>query len=254
MPKLFTDKRIQKKENHHVIQGEDARYLLNILRMQKGERITVGDGDFIDHIGEITELSQDSVTLQWISHEKNQAEPPYEAVLYQGILKGEKMDWVIQKSVELGVSKIVPFTSSRSVVRLDGKDVKKKTERWEKIAHEASRQSGRGKVPSISMPRTFSDAIKEAVKQSQYTFIPWEKEEKCAVQEFLKGCEGESPSISFFIGPEGGFSEAEIQLSQKAGITPVTLGKRILRAETAGLSVLSMLSYRFEDFSCIIKH
>lgn len=259
MPKIFSSVSIDNEEGLFTIEGEEARYLSQVLRLQKFEKVVVCDVQEVDHTGEVLELSAERVTMKWLSHEKNTAEPLYEAVLYPCILKGEKMDWVIQKSVELGVSRIVPVISSRVISRPQEKSIPKKLERWNKIAKEAARQSGRGKIPRVEEPVSILRGLEEMKKiPGGFSFIPWEQERERSLSGYLESLKETKPGgkklvISFLIGPEGGFSEEEIKLAQAAGVYSITLGKRILRAETASLAVLSMLSYRFERFSCIIK-
>src|SRR5665647_1387814 len=144
--------------------------------MQTGECICLCDGARTDFTGKITELTRGRVTVELIKREPNQTEPPYEAVMYQALVKGDKMDMIIQKSVELGVSKIVPVSCIRSIVRLENKDTDKKIARWQKIAEEAARQCGRGAIPRIAAPISFAEALDEAVNKSDLVFLPWEGE------------------------------------------------------------------------------
>ena len=244
MPKLFTDEIIDDLDVLFSFRGDEAFYLQRSLRMRPGEILTLGTGDGMDLEGEIVRMTADEVQVKWLSKVRNPAEPPYRAVLYQGLLKGEKMEWVIQKAVELGVSAVVPVACKRSVAKLEGKDISKKLDRWNKIALEAARQSGRGVIPCVMPPVSFAEA---AEKAEGFAFIPWESEQECSMSTVLANWDGEKAAeISFFIGPEGGFDEEEIQLAKRRGIQSVSLGRRILRAETAGLAVLAILSYRLE--------
>jgi len=254
MTRLFTEHRISLGTKTYEFSGEDAKYLSDILRMKMGEELTLCDQTKTDLLCRITSLTKDRVCVDIVEANKNHTEPPYEAVLYQALVKGEKMEFVIQKAVELGVSRIVPVACTRSVVHLDAKDAHKKVDRWQKISLEAARQSGRGMIPPIDMPLAFSDAIKESAASSDLVFIPWESEKNASLSELFTmqdaafSCENHQkiPRISFFIGPEGGFDPAEISQAEIAHIPTVTLGPRILRTETAGLSVLSMMIYRLE--------
>lgn len=261
MTRLFTDKIIPADQKTYTFAGEEARYLTDVLRMQTGEYICLCDGAGTDITGRITELMRDSVIVELIGKVHNSAEPPYIAVLYQALVKGDKMDLIIQKGVELGVSKIVPVACIRSIVKLDAKDSVKKIARWQKIAEEAARQSGRGMVPVIEQPLSYSKALEQASEISNLVFLPWEGEKSRSLSSVLDEFASESstaqvglsakqpdiPVLSFFIGPEGGFDPLEIEMAQAAGVRTVTLGRRILRTETAGLAVLSMFIYRLEQ-------
>ncbi len=253
MTRLFTDEILPENQETYTFTGDDAHYLSDVLRMQTGESLILCDGARTDFTGLISALSHDSVTVSLIHRELNQTEPPYQAILYQGIVKGDKMDWIIQKGVELGVSAVVPVICSRSISKLEGKDIAKKLARWQKIAEEASRQCGRGHIPQVMPPISFAKAIQQSVEKSDLVFLPWEGEKSCplstVLERFLEHqpqSGGTRPKISFFIGPEGGFDPKEIDLSLQTGVSTVTLGRRILRTETAGLAVLSMLIYRLE--------
>ena len=252
MPKLFSDRHDINPSKEYTFTGEDVFYLQRSLRMRPGELLTLGTADGRDFEGKILRMTADSVVVEWMSERPNQAEPPYQAILYQGLLKGEKMDWLIQKAVELGVDRIVPMISERTIARPEAKDQARKSERWNKIALEAARQCGRGRVPHVEPILSFPEAVC-AAREHDISFLPWEGERGNLLRSFMEGKSLPScndtihrPSVSFFIGPEGGFSESEAELVRAAGIATVSLGSRILRAETAGLAVLSILSYRFE--------
>ena len=255
MTRLFTEEVVPDDQKSYIFCGEEAKYLADVLRMQVGECICLCDGARTDFTGKITELTRSRVTVELIKRERNNTEPPYEAVLYQALVKGDKMDMIIQKSVELGVSKIVPVSCSRSIVRLDGKDIEKKIARWQKIAEEAARQCGRGVIPKIEAPISFTAALEQAAKKSDLVFLPWEGEKSrplsTLLDEFavnLPSGEPGLPVLSFFIGPEGGFDPHEIDRAESSSVKTVTLGRRILRTETAGIAVLSMFIYRLEQF------
>jgi len=261
MTRLFTEEIIPGDQMTYTFTGDEARYLTDVLRMHSGEYICLCDGARTDITGRITDLTRDAVTVELIGKIRNSTEPPYNAVLYQALVKGDKMDLIIQKGVELGVSKIVPVSCTRSIVKLDTKDSVKKITRWQKIAEEAARQCGRGMIPEIGTPITYVKALEQAAGISDLVFLPWEGEksrplsavidafasELAAEDEKLAAGKSDLPVLSFFIGPEGGFDPLEIELAQAAGVRTVTLGRRILRTETAGLAVLSMFIYRLEQ-------
>lgn len=256
MTRLFTEQIIADDIDTYVFSGEEAKYLADVLRMRPGECVTLCDGARTDFTCRITDIAKDHVTVVFDGREPNRTEPPYEAVLYQALVKGDKMDLIIQKGVELGVSKIVPVACSRSIVRLDSREAGKKIARWQKIAEEAARQCGRGRIPTVGEPVSFPKAVEQAKADSDIVFLPWEGEKSrplsAVLDDWADTAPAESaapasrPAISFFIGPEGGFDPKEIDLADEAGVRTVTLGRRILRTETAGLAVLSMLIYRLE--------
>jgi len=221
-----------------VLSGNNAKHVSFSLRMAPGERIVVCDGRGTDCLCEITRITADSVFCDVIEKKQNEAEPPYQAVLYQALAKGEKMDYIIQKAVEFGVAEIVPFESSRCIAKLREGSAEKKIARWQRIAEEAAKQCGRGVIPKIAEPTTFERALKMA---DGVSFICYESEEQRSVSELER-----AEKYSFFIGPEGGFSPEEIELSKAAGILPVSLGRRILRTESASGFVLACLSYKNE--------
>ena len=256
MTRLFTERILTEDIDSYVFTGEEAKYLADVLRMRPGELVTLCDGARTDFTCRITDITKDHVMVAFDAREPNSTEPTYEAVLYQALVKGDKMDLIIQKGVELGVSRIIPVACSRSIVRIDTKDADKKTARWQKIAEEAARQCGRGMIPAVGQPVPFSAAIAQAGTNSDIVFLPWEGEKSRPLSSVLDNWADTGPAassepvkqpvISFFIGPEGGFDPKEIDIADKAGVRTVTLGRRILRTETAGLAVLSMLIYRLE--------
>ena len=246
MTRLFIDTKIEETTDTWEITDENARYLSDVLRMRPGEELILCDGGRIDHLCRIETVSKGHVALSITDRHPNTNEPKFQAVVYQGLAKGERMDLSIQKSVELGATKHVPTACSRSIVKIkDGKD--SKISRWQSIALEAARQCGRGIVPEVSSPMSFSDALSEAKESCDLVLFPWEEEKDGKLGEILSSVDfGKCPKIGIFIGPEGGFSEEEAELAEKMGAKKVTLGKRILRTETAAPAVLAMLVYRSE--------
>lgn len=249
MPRFFVEGIIDPTAASLIIAGADFHHIRDVLRLKPGDELTVCDGARIDLLCSLDKFAAGGVELTILSRQANQTEPPYQAVLYQGLAKGDKMDTIIQKAVELGVSRVVPVLCQRSVVRLDDRDAAKKLQRWNRIAAEAAKQCGRGQVPAVSAPLAFADAVIEAAA-ADIRLMPWENERGCSLRDWLEQLPSipEVPKISLLIGPEGGFSAAEADLALAADIRPVTLGQRILRTETAGTVVLAMLVYRFNDF------
>ncbi|MEA5083090.1 MAG: 16S rRNA (uracil(1498)-N(3))-methyltransferase [Lachnospiraceae bacterium] len=223
-----------------VITGEDAKHLATVLRSEEGDCVEVCDGCGTDYCCEITAVDKKEVTLKISEKSPCQSEPKTKITLFQGLPKADKMELIIQKCVELGVEKIVPVATHRAVVKLDKKDSLKKIERWQKIAESAAKQSGRGIIPQIGEVVTFKEAVKFGA-MAQGAIIPYEHEEKRGIREFVKGFSGSE--VAIFIGPEGGFADEEIALAMENGILSVTLGKRILRTETAGMATVAILLY-----------
>ena len=229
-----------------TIDTGDVQHIKKVLRLNEGDIITVSDSTGTDYEAEISEISKDAVICNILSEEKNSSESNINVTIYQALPKGTKMEYIIQKNTELGVVRIVPCALSRCVVKLDAKDAKKKCERWQKIADEAAKQSGRGVIPKIGDVMSFRDAVVE-MKKSDFCFVPYESEEDTGLKELLKNNKS-AVDISFMIGPEGGFALDEIDYIDKSGIRRVTLGPRILRTETAGLCVISAIMYEMGGF------
>lgn len=242
MPKFFVS---NDNINDHIItlDGENARHIGSVLRAKLGDIITVCDGNGRDYECEITEITKKVVIAKITDIFSNDNEPDIKITLYQGLPKADKMELVIQKCIEIGVDRIVPVKTEHTVVKLDGKE-DKKLQRWNKIAESAAKQCGRGKIPLVDSVKSFKAAIDEGINLDG-AIIPYEKEEENSIKTFAKGFKGKS--IGVFIGPEGGFSNEEIDFALSKGVKPVTLGKRILRTETAGLVTSVILLYELED-------
>ncbi len=234
-----------------VITGEDVNHIKNVLRMRPGEEISVSNGaDGKEYRCGIEEIKDGEVVcgLRFIKEEG--LELPSRIYLFQGLPKADKMELIIQKAVELGVYEIVPVACKRSVVKLDGKKAAGKVQRWQGIAEAAAKQSRRGIVPKVREVTGFGDALNYA-GQLPVKLIPYElagvegatMEKTRAVMKSLKPGE----DVAVFIGPEGGFEEKEVAGAMAAGALPITLGRRILRTETAGITVLSILMYHLEQ-------
>lgn len=231
--------------NSIYIEGADVNHMKNVLRMKPGEDVRINDGSGKTYLCCIDHYEEDKAVLDVLKELDADTELPSRIVLFQGLPKGDKMEWIVQKAVELGAYSIVPFAAKRSVVRLDEKKSAKKQVRWQAIAKGAAEQSGRGIIPEVSGVMTFAEAL-ESAKEMDVLLIPYEMEKGMA--ETARVVEGIRPgqSVGIFIGPEGGFEEEEVERAKKAGAYPVSLGKRILRTETAGLTALSILMYKLE--------
>ena len=221
-------------------ESDDAHYLLQVMRVRVGEELRIVDSKGTVYEAAISAVDKKTCTIALNGIVEGTSEPTTKITLYQSVSKGERMDLTIQKSVELGVTKIVPVMSERCVVKLDGKSGR--SDRWQKIALEAARQSGRDIVPLVTEPVKFSEAVKTANEEMK--IIPWEEASRITLKGVVSG--KKPRNIAVFIGPEGGFTPAEADMARANDITPVTLGKRILRTETAGPAVLAMLLYELE--------
>lgn len=247
MPRFFISKENIVEENGEkrvIITSEDAHHISRSLRMAPKERIEVSSSEGYVYLCELTEFTEKEVFARVLEESKVQSEPKYEIILFQALPKSDKMETIIQKTTECGVTKIVPFRSERCIVKLDSKDAEKKRERWQKIAEGGAKQSGRGIIPQVNTVLNFEDAIKMAMDSSLVIFCN-EREDKVSLRQALK----ENPSngkISVIIGAEGGFSVKEADYIIEAGARSVSLGKRILRCETAPTFVLSCIAYETE--------
>jgi len=233
------------KGNRVFISGEDVNHIKNVLRMRVGEEISISNGqDGKEYRCGILELGEDIVCeLRFIKEDG--VELPSKITLFQGLPKADKMELIIQKAVELGVYEVVPVAMKRCVVKLDDKKQKSKLQRWQSIAEAAAKQSKRGIIPQVSTVMSFKQALAYA-KEMDIVLVPYEMaEDMPKTREIIESIKP-GQRIGFFIGPEGGFDEAEIEEALGSGAMPVTLGKRILRTETAGLAVLSILMYQLE--------
>lgn len=219
-----------------VINGPDAQHIRRALRMQPGEHLTVCDGQGTDYACQITAFEGEGVRLSVLSQAPSSTEPSLAVTLYQGLPKGDKMDWILQKAVELGVTAVVPLATSRSVIRLDGKEEKKR-ERWQRIAAEAAGQCGRGIVPRVESPLSFAQALPLLRKDKTICFY------EGGGQPLSRLVDAGEARLSIVIGPEGGFAEEEIAALRSAGAAVATLGPRILRCETAPLAALTLLMH-----------
>ncbi|MGE5678319.1 MAG: 16S rRNA (uracil(1498)-N(3))-methyltransferase [Pseudomonadota bacterium] len=233
------------RDDKITVTGEDVQHISKVLRLRQGDRIMLCDGEGMDYLAEILEFDKLSVLTGIIESESSKSEPDIEVILYQGIPKAAKMDMIIQKCTEMGISRIVPVYTARTVVKLESeKDERKKVDRWAKIAEEAAKQSGRGMIPAITMPFDLSGALRDA-SGLDMVIVPYELAGSLSLKEALQ--KGKVKSIGFFIGPEGGFEAEEVIKARGIGAVPVTLGKRILRTETAGIAVLAGIMYEYDQ-------
>lgn len=237
-----------------TITGSDVNHIKNVLRMKAGEEISVSNGmDGKEYRCGILSLEPDRILCQLRFVKEAGVELPAKVYLFQGLPKADKMEMIIQKAVELGVYQIIPVATKRCVVKLDQKKADAKMIRWQGVAEAAAKQSKRAVIPQVAEVLSFQQAVKMA-SDMDVRFIPYELAEGMDKTRELISSLKPDQSIAVFIGPEGGFEETEIQEALANGIEPVTLGRRILRTETAGMTVLSWIMYRLEGLPSDDKH
>lgn len=247
MQRFFVEPyQIDEETNHIHINGTDVNHIANVLRMKTGEEVWISDGGKKEYRCTIESVSQDEVLLHIIYAQEPNYELPSRLYLFQGLPKADKMELIIQKAVELGVYEIVPVATKRAVVKLDPKKEEKKRLRWQSIAESAAKQAGRALIPQIATCISFEKALRMC-NGLDAALIPYEKAEGMQhARDQVRALHGKH-SIGIFIGPEGGFEESEIEAARAAGAIPITLGHRILRTETAGLTMLSILMFELEE-------
>lgn len=224
-----------------VITGEEAQHISRVLRMKKGDEVTLCDGEGNFHEAVLESFSEKTVTAKITSARKAETEPETQITIFQGVPKNPKLETIVQKATEIGVVRIVPVDTLRAVAKLDKSA---KVERLRKIAKEAAKQSKRGVIPEVSDTVSFKEAVEMASK-ADLALIPYEEEREVSLKKALQG--QKPKTVSIMIGPEGGFEKEEIQLAKENGITSVTLGKRILRTETAPLAVSAAILYELGE-------
>lgn len=240
MPRFFTD---PVPGGETMLTGEDAKHIAKVLRMRVGEALTLCDGQGFDYRCEIAALEPGAVSLRVLEKLPSTSEPAVDIHLYQALPKGEKLDFIVQKAVELGVSAITPVLTTRCVSRPDGKSMEKKLARMQKIALEAAKQSGRGIVPAIHPLLGFEAAI-SGMKGAGCAILLYER----ATEPLSRLLSPPPGRVSLLVGAEGGFSEEEADLALSGGVAWASLGKRILRCETAPVCALSAVLYACGEF------
>ena len=239
VPQLFAEEM--------YIEGVDARHISKVLRMQPGDKLQIVSDDGVSAMAEITAIGSERVSVRCLEKLAESHEPRVRLVLAQGLAKGEKMDFIIQKAVEMGAYSVIPVAMEHSVVRLDGAKAAKKVERWQKIAESAAKQSKRDIIPQVQQVQSMAEMLASGDYETK--IIAYECEDRLSLKAALKAAEaaGGIKELLLVIGPEGGISEGELELARQAGAVPVSLGRRILRAETAGLVAISAIFYETGD-------
>ena len=226
--------------------GSDVNHIKNVLRMKTGDKVYLSNGSDLEYECSLLEWTDDTILAKIEDVHGMETELPVKITLYQGLPKGDKMEMIVQKAVELGVAEIVPVAMKRCVVKLDAKKAAKKVQRWNEIAKSAAKQSKRGLIPEVKPVMSFKEAV-EYGKSMDMLLIPYEDAKGIAHSREVVETVKDKKSLGIYIGPEGGFPEEEVSFSMKAGAEPVTLGHRILRTETAGMTLLSILMFMLEE-------
>ena len=244
---LFFVEPAQVGEKEIIITGSDVNHIKNVLRMKPEETILISSGESLEYTCYIRELKEEEIIAHIMYVQESGYELPSRLYLFQGLPKSDKMEVIIQKAVELGVHEIIPVASKRAVVKLDARKEEKKRTRWQAISESAAKQSKRMYVPEVKKVMSFSQAV-EYAGQLDVVLVPYELAKGMGETREIIGKIKKGQSVGIFIGPEGGFEEAEVELAvEKGNAKAITLGKRILRTETAGLTVLSILMFTLEE-------
>ena len=247
MQRFFVEPHQIEEAAHQIhITGTDVNHISNVLRMKQGEEVWISDGGKKEYRCAIEAFSPDEVLLHIIYAQEPDYELPSRIYLFQGLPKADKMELIIQKAVELGAYEVIPVETKRCVVKLDGKKAAKKVDRWQQIAESAAKQSKRMLIPHVHEVITFKEALKYA-QSMDIRLIPYELAKGMQETKEILAAIEPGQSVGIFIGPEGGFEEKEIEAAIDEGAKPITLGKRILRTETAGLAILSVLMFQLEN-------
>ncbi len=232
--------------NKAEICGSDVSHIAKVLRLPVGSRVALCDGEGTDYEADISEINKDAISLNIVSSCPSETEPSVEVTLFQGIPKASKMEYIIQKCTELGIMNIVPVMTKRTVVKLENPQAeKKKLDRWNKIAAEAVKQCGRGKIPKVNEVSEIKDICLIA-QDFDLLLVAYEEETEVSLKTVLKA-NNDSKKIGIIIGPEGGLERSEVDMLISSGAKSVTLGKRILRTETAGHTVLTAVLYELGE-------
>ena len=246
MQRFFVEPYQIEEEAHRIhINGTDVNHIKNVLRMKCGEDVWISDGGDKEYHCQIEELGEDEVLLHILYAQEPEYELPNKLYLFQGLPKADKMELIIQKAVELGAYRVVPVSMKRSVVKLDAKKADAKRKRWNAVSESAAKQSKRSLIPEVAPLMTYKEAVKEAAGYDM-VLLPYESADGIRKTRELLASVKPGTDIAVFIGPEGGFEDEEVELARENGAEIVTLGKRILRTETAGLCMLSALMLQLE--------
>lgn len=247
MQKFFVNNNQIENEKIKII-GSDVKHIANVLRMKRGDVLQIGNKDNLEtYLAEIEEIKKDEIILNKKENIEVTTESNIEISLFQGLPKADKMEWIIQKTTEIGISNIIPVDMVRCVVKLDEKEAKKKIQRWQTIAEVAAKQSKRDKIPEIEEKIKLKEIINKISEYDRF-LVAYEEENNNSLKEELKRIQkNDKYKIGILVGPEGGISEEEIDLLKNNGAKIITLGKRILRTETAPIVLTSNIIYELEN-------
>ncbi len=247
MTQFFADNsQIDRQANRVIITGDDYNHMKNVLRIRPGEEFSVRcPGEPAEYRCSVIEYTSSDAVCEIRFIKEDDTELPVSVTIYQGLPKADKFETVIQKCVELGACRVVPVRTARSIVKLDDKKAESKCARWNQIAEGAAKQSQRGIIPSVGPVMDFDEALEDS-KDFEMKLIPYELAGDMASTRELMGRIKPGDRIGIFIGPEGGFESSEVDKASQAGFIPITLGRRILRTETAAMTVMSWLVYLME--------
>ncbi|MDF2819591.1 MAG: methyltransferase, RsmE family [Clostridiales bacterium] len=235
----------QISEKSILINGADVNHIKNVLRLRVGENISISDGQGETFYCIIDLISDNTIVANIIDRRKSSKELKTKIFLFQGLPKKDKFELIIQKAVELGVYEIIPVITARTIVKLDDKKELKKSNRWDSIAESAAKQAGRDIIPKVKAPMKYKEAL-EYARSLEKNIIPYEMATNVMHSKQVIS-NMQCSSVGVFIGPEGGFEEGEVKMAVDNNIVPITLGKRILRTETAGITVMSLLMFSIEE-------
>ena len=236
----------QLAEKEVFISGGDVNHIKNVLRLEVGDWIVACDGNGTDYVSRIQSICSDEVVASIEKVQPTGTELPVKITLFQGMPKKDKLELIIQKAVELGACEIVPVMTKRTVVKLsEEKKINKRLERWQSIAYAATKQCDRGIIPTVHKPVSYEEALAMA-DQLDYNVIPYELQTGMEEARKIVDQACKQRSLGIFIGPEGGFEPEEVERAMTRNIHPMTLGKRILRTETAGMALLSILMFQMQ--------
>jgi len=246
MSRFFVFKEFQVNDNV-IISGDDAYHIIKVLRCKPGDLLKLSDGKLTEGEAEIVDIDYKNIQIKTRIIANNKMKELYPKItLFQGLPKGDKMSLIIQKTTEIGVSSIVPLKTKRTIVEIEPDKIDVKRQRWQRVAMEAAKQCMRIDIPKVEIPQDFNTCLSQ-LDNFQLVIIPWEMEHSKNIKEVLKESTGDIRDIAVFIGPEGGFSEEEIEIAKNTKAVCVSLGPRILRTETAAMAVCSILMYEFGD-------
>jgi 16S rRNA (uracil1498-N3)-methyltransferase len=240
---------INRDDRSIVITGDEFYHLTRVLRLKRDATVTVFDGRGLELTGRVASVESERAVVEVTGLRENSSESPLEIILLQGMAKGGRMEIIIQKGTELGVSSIRPFLTERSVPRLGVQGIEKRLHRWRRVAVEAAKQCDRALLPAIEEPVTFDEAI--VGHGDCLKLIPWEMEKSTGLRMVLEQYWPEGPGkvakVVVLIGPEGGLARESVEMACREGFQPVTLGPRVLRTETAAIALLAVLQYALGD-------